>query len=96
MTVDDSMRGALNLGTSDAFLDAAADAGHDPVAFEAGYDGRAERLDALFREAGRVPTIIYHEGAMGIEPITYVLAETAEDAALTFCNVLDAAPAPDD
>jgi len=90
MRVDDSIRGALNLATSEAFLDAAADAGYDPIAFEAGYDGRADRLETLFRDAGRVPTVIYHEGAMGIEPITYVLAETAEDAAVVLCDLVAA------
>jgi predicted fused transcriptional regulator/phosphomethylpyrimidine kinase/predicted transcriptional regulator len=90
MTVDDSMRGALNLATSDAFLDAAVAEGYDLVAFEAGYDGRAERLEALFRDAGRVPTVVYHEGAMGIEPITYVLAENAEAAARTLGEIVAA------
>jgi len=88
MRVDDSMRGALNLATSDAVLAAATAAGYDPVAFEAGYDGRAERLEARFRDAGRVPTVVYHEGAMGIEPITYVLAENAETAADTLCEIV--------
>jgi hypothetical protein len=89
MRVDGSMRGALNLATSDAVLDAAEAAGYEPVAVGAGYDGRAERLEARFRDAGRVPTVIYHEGAMGIEPITYVLAENAEAVAATLCEIVD-------
>jgi len=87
-TADPDRRAALNLATSDRFLAAARDAGHEPVAFDAGYDGRAERLEALFGDVGRVPTVIYHEGAMGIEPITYVLAETAEDAARTLLDIV--------
>jgi predicted fused transcriptional regulator/phosphomethylpyrimidine kinase/predicted transcriptional regulator len=91
MNVDTSIRGALNLATSEAVIDAARERGFDPVEFEAGYDGRADRLEARFRDAGRVPTVIYHEGAMGIEPITYVLAETAEDAAAHCCDLVAAA-----
>ncbi|MFB6156648.1 MAG: thiamine-phosphate synthase family protein, partial [Haloferacaceae archaeon] len=30
--------------------------------------------------ADGVPRVAYHEGAFGIEPITYVLGETAVDA----------------
>jgi predicted fused transcriptional regulator/phosphomethylpyrimidine kinase/predicted transcriptional regulator len=96
MRVDDSIRGAINLATSDAILDAARDAGYDPVAFDADYDGRAVHLEARFREAGRVPTVVYHEGAMGIEPITYVLAETAEDAAIALADLVDAVSGADD
>jgi hypothetical protein len=90
MRIDDSMRGALNLATSEAFLDAAVAEGYDPVAFEAGYDGRADRLETRFREVGGVPTVVYHEGAMGVEPITYVLAENAEAAARTLGEIVAA------
>jgi predicted fused transcriptional regulator/phosphomethylpyrimidine kinase len=81
MAVDPDVRGALNLATSDALLDAARDRGIDPLQFDAGYEDRAERLRERFRERGAVPRVLYHEGAFGIEPITYVLGETATEAA---------------
>lgn len=80
MTVDPGIRGALNLATSDRLLDAARDRGFDPVEFDASYEDRAERLERTFRERNEVPTVVYHEGDYGIEPITYVLGETADDA----------------
>ena len=80
MAVDASMRGAINLATSDAVLAAARERGIDPLAFEAGYEDRRERLEAAFEERGSVPRIVYHTGAFGIEPITYVLGETAVEA----------------
>jgi len=80
MDADPETRGAINLATSDALLDAARDAGIDPLAFDAGYEDRAERLRSRFADRGAVPRVVYHEGAFGIEPIAYVLGETAEDA----------------
>ncbi len=81
MAVDPGVRGALNLATSDALLEAASDHGVDPLEFEAGYEDRGSRLRERFRDRGEVPRVIYHEGAFGIEPITYVLGETATEAA---------------
>lgn len=75
-----SVRGAVNLATSDDLL-AAVPAGMEAVAFDAEYENRRRRLDALF-ESG-VPRIVYHEGAFGVEPITYVLGTSALDAVET-------------
>jgi predicted fused transcriptional regulator/phosphomethylpyrimidine kinase/predicted transcriptional regulator len=84
-------RGALNLATSDALLAAARDRGIDPLRFDAGYEDRAERLRERFGERGTVPRVIYHEGAFGIEPITYVLGETAAEAAALAVELATAA-----
>jgi predicted fused transcriptional regulator/phosphomethylpyrimidine kinase len=51
------------------------------VEFDAEYDDRGERLRERFAEAEEVPRVIYHRGAFGIEPITYVLGETGVEAA---------------
>jgi len=79
--VDPTVGGALNIATDDDVLAAARELGIDPLRFDADYDDRGERLRERFRERGAVPRVVYHEGAFGIEPITYVLGETAEDAA---------------
>jgi len=79
-SVDPHLRGALNLATSEALLAAAHERGIDPVRFDAGYEGRDERLRAAFRERGGVPRVVYHEGAFGIPPVCYVLGETATEA----------------
>lgn len=95
MTVDSTMRGALNLATDDALLQAARDRGIDPLEFDAGYDQRGDRLETRFQERGRVPRVVYHQGAFGIEPVTYVLGATAEDAAaLAASLVTDASGRP--
>jgi predicted fused transcriptional regulator/phosphomethylpyrimidine kinase/predicted transcriptional regulator len=75
--VDPTIRGAVNLATSDALL-AAVPADVETVAFDADYEDRRARLVDRF-EAG-VPRVVYHEGAFGIEPITYVLGATAVEA----------------
>jgi predicted fused transcriptional regulator/phosphomethylpyrimidine kinase/predicted transcriptional regulator len=95
MAVDSSIRGALNLATSEALLTAAHDRGIDPLRFEAGYENRAERLRERFHERGTVPRVIYHEGAFGIEPVTYLLGETAVEAAALAADLVAAADDPD-
>jgi predicted fused transcriptional regulator/phosphomethylpyrimidine kinase len=91
MAVDSSGRAALNLATDKALLDAAHERGIEPLEFDAGYEDRDERLEAAFRERGDVPRVIYHSGAFGIEPITYVFGETAVEAAELAVELLDAA-----
>ncbi|WP_225333462.1 thiamine-phosphate synthase family protein [Halomicrobium urmianum] len=93
MAVDPDVRGALNLATSDALLDAARDRGIDPLAFDAGYEDRDERLRERFRERGRPARVCYHEGAFGIEPVTYVLGETATEAAELAVELVEGASA---
>ncbi|AHF99716.1 transcriptional regulator [Halostagnicola larsenii XH-48] len=74
-------RGAINVATDDRLLEAARSLGYDPLAFDASYEDRADRLETTFRDRGAVPQILYHEGAFGIEPITFVFGATATDAA---------------
>jgi predicted fused transcriptional regulator/phosphomethylpyrimidine kinase/predicted transcriptional regulator len=88
----EGLRGAVNLATDDAILAAARDRGLDPMAFDAEYEDRGQRLRDRFASREAVPRVIYHRGAFGIEPITYVLGETAVDAArLAVSLVEDAA-----
>lgn len=77
---DPAVRGGLNLATSDALLAAARDRGLAPVEFDPGYEDREDRLRERFENEG-VPRVLYHRGAFGIEPITYVLGETGFEAA---------------
>ncbi len=74
---DPSIRGGVNLATSDALL-AAVPEPFEVAAFDADYEDRRARLASLF-ESG-VPQVLYHEGAFGIEPITYVLGGSAVEA----------------
>ncbi|MFC7133574.1 MULTISPECIES: thiamine-phosphate synthase family protein [Salinibaculum] len=91
MTVDSSLRGALNLVTDDALLDAARDRGIDPLEVDAGYDERGARLRGRFQERGAVPRVVYHRGAFGIEPVLYVLGTSAEEAASLAVSLAEAA-----
>jgi len=88
MTADASVRGAVNLKTSAELRAAAADNGLDAVAFDASYENRSERIRSLVTDRETTPSIIYHEGAFGIEPITYVFGETAVDAVETAIGCL--------
>jgi predicted fused transcriptional regulator/phosphomethylpyrimidine kinase/predicted transcriptional regulator len=80
MAIEPDVRGALNLTTSEELLAAAREHGYDPLQFEAGYEGRGQRLRDRFAERGEVPRVIYHDGTFGIPPITYVFGATAVEA----------------
>jgi predicted fused transcriptional regulator/phosphomethylpyrimidine kinase/predicted transcriptional regulator len=94
MAADPGRRGAVNLTTDDALLAAARDRGIDPLEFDADYENRGERLEEHFAERGGTPRVIFHRGAFGIEPITYVLGETGEDAARLSIELIEAAGSP--
>ena len=84
------MRGALDLATDDAVLRAARERGIEPLKFDADYEDRGDRLRERFRANGGVPRVVYHRGAFGIEPITYVLGATADDAARLAAELVEA------
>jgi hypothetical protein len=90
---DPSVRGAINLATSDALLTAVSEE-TSAVAFDAAYENRRERLGAMF-ESG-VPRVLYHEGAFGIEPITYVLGTNAVEAVATATALVERVTDTDD
>ena len=89
MAVDPSVRGAVNLKTSDELLEAARAEGFETVEFDASYDKRRERIQSLLDDHGGVPAVLYHQGAFGIEPITYVFGDTAVDAVERAMDCLD-------
>jgi hypothetical protein len=78
---DSTIRGAVNLATDDSLLDAVETRGGDPLEFDPDYEDRSVHLREQFRERGGVPPVVYHRGAFGIEPVTYVLGESATAAA---------------
>ncbi|MWV40226.1 thiamine-phosphate synthase family protein [Natrialba sp. INN-245] len=87
---DPDVRGAVNVATDDALLDAARERGIDPLEFDADYEDRATHLSDRFGERGSVPRVAYHRGAFGIEPATYVFGATATDAAERVAALLEA------
>lgn len=89
MRQDPTMRGGINLATTDELLGAARTTDIAPVKFDADYDDRRDRLRSAFADRGGVPRICYHEGAFGIEPVTYVLGTDALDACTTAIELLD-------
>jgi predicted fused transcriptional regulator/phosphomethylpyrimidine kinase/predicted transcriptional regulator len=76
-SADPTVRGAVNLATSDDLL-AGVPEGTTTAVFDAEYENRRRRLDDLFSDG--VPGVLYHRGAFGVEPITYVLGTDAVDA----------------
>ena len=89
--VDPTVRGAINVATDDAVLEAARERGFDPLEFDADYEDRNAHLRRRFDEHGAVPPIAYHRGAFGIEPTTYVFGETAVDASARVGELLETA-----
>lgn len=90
--VEPTVRAAINVKTDDRLLDAAREQGLDPVRFDADYEDRERHLRERFREAG-VGRVAYHEGAFGIEPVTYVFGTSATDAVQRLAALIAAADA---
>lgn len=91
-TVDPDVRAALNLTTDDRLLDAAREQAVETLEFDAEYAERGEHLRERFAERG-VARVLFHRGAFGIEPITYVLGETAIGAAESAADLVRATQA---
>ncbi len=87
-SVDPTVRGAINVATEAALLEAARAADLECLVFDADYDDRQAHLTERFKAHGGVPTVAYHEGAFGIEPTTYVFGETALEAAETIATLV--------
>ena len=79
--VDSELRGAVNVVTDDRILEAAREAGIDPLEFDADYEDRQKHLRERFGERESVPRVAYHRGAFGIEPTCYVFGASALEAA---------------
>jgi predicted fused transcriptional regulator/phosphomethylpyrimidine kinase/predicted transcriptional regulator len=92
---DPTVRGALNVATDDRLLTAAREAGHDPLLVDAEADAR-DRFATAFAEHGGVPPVVYHRGAYGVEPITYVFGPSAVDAVTRLGELVGRAIAPAD
>lgn len=91
--IDSSVRGTVNIATSPELLTAAHHLGLEPVEFDASYENRADELHLQFGES--VPILAYHDGAYGIEPITYVFGTSATDVIHRVADLLEAANAID-
>lgn len=88
MAVDPEVRGAVNVATDERLLDTAREHGLEPLEIDASYENRRERLRERFRERGSVPQVVYHRGAFGVEPITYMYGATALDAASLLADLV--------
>lgn len=93
--VDPDIRGAVNLQTDEQLLAAARKRGLALLEFDADYEDRADHLASRFAATG-VPTVLYHRGAFGIEPVTYVLGTSAVDAVETATALVAETREPDD
>ncbi|MFW5928791.1 MAG: thiamine-phosphate synthase family protein [Halobacteriota archaeon] len=78
MERDGSVRAGLNVATSAGLLEAARSQGFEVREFDAEREERAGELRSLFESGGA--DVVYHRGAFGVEPVTYVLGESASDA----------------
>ncbi len=92
---DPTVRGALNVATDDRLLAAAREAGYDPLLVDAEADAR-DRFTTPFAEHGDVPPVVYHRGAYGVEPITYVFGPSAVDAVARLGELVGHATEPTD
>lgn len=81
MDADPDTRAAVNLRPDPAFLDLARAARLHVVEMPASDERDRGRIGARLRAARPFPDVLWHKGDFGIEPIAYVLAKDAADAA---------------
>ena len=81
MRVDEELRAGLNLRFDEELLETCEAMGFIPLEIEARYEGRKERIGEKISSSDNVPTLVYHRGDFGIEPITYLLGTTALEVA---------------
>jgi hypothetical protein len=74
-------RAAANLRFDDRVERAARRLGWRLVEFDARYEGRAARIALAVRRLRKPPDAVFQRGAFGVEPVMYVVAPTAVEAA---------------
>jgi predicted fused transcriptional regulator/phosphomethylpyrimidine kinase/predicted transcriptional regulator len=75
-------RAALNLAFTEPVLEALAAEDHDPVEMDLGRRDLEASVEAAIDESPEA-TVLYHRGAIGVEPIVYVLGPSAVEVART-------------
>ncbi|WP_435159551.1 thiamine-phosphate synthase family protein [Haladaptatus sp. DFWS20] len=73
-------RAALNVRYDPDIVRRLEESGYETAEFDATYDNLGETLGAAL-DANPEATVLYHTGSYGIEPITYILGQTAEKTA---------------
>ncbi len=73
------VRAAINIRNSEEILRACKDIGWTLVEIEAKYEGREADVAQKLSKFKESPQVIYHNGGFGIEPIVYIIGETAVD-----------------
>jgi predicted fused transcriptional regulator/phosphomethylpyrimidine kinase/predicted transcriptional regulator len=82
------VRAAMNVRYDPGLLDRLRADGRVAVEFDPEYDDVGDAVRAAVRENPDA-TVVYQTGGFGIEPVVYLLADSAEDAAATARALLD-------
>lgn len=85
--VDPDRRAALNVRSADDVVAALETMDLDVLEIEAALERDRDALAGRLEEADRLPDVLYHRGAHGVEAITYLLADSATEAARTACDL---------
>lgn len=86
--VDPRRRAVANVRLDDAVLEAARASGWTTREVEANLERDQARLAEVLEDADGVPDLLYHRGAFGVEPIAYVTAPDAAEAARRVLDLL--------
>jgi len=68
---------AINVKFSEEIISACRALGWKPVEVQGEYEGREAEIEAKMSKGKNQPQVVYHKGAFGIEPIVYIVGETA-------------------
>jgi XRE family transcriptional regulator, thiamine biosynthesis regulator len=78
MAAHPTLQAALNVRQTENILEKARGLHWSLFKFDADYEGRADRIGRALRGSKTAPDGLYHEGGFGVEPILYIVGETAQ------------------
>ena len=84
-----SMRAAINIRYSDENLAACTALGWRPLEVVGEYKDRHAEIVRKLSRLKTAPNVIYHRGAFGIEPMVYVIGESAMDVVRMIRQLLE-------
>ncbi len=70
---------AINVRWNEDVMAAIRSLGWKALEFDPAYEGRRERIAEAVRRSETEPRALYHRGAFGIEPITYILGQSSTE-----------------
>ena len=85
-----SVRAAVNIRWDDRIATALESVARTPTPFDPRHEGQAEAIARDLPRGKAPPQVLYQAGAFGVEPVAYLLGDTAQDVVACVKQLLQA------